>query len=59
MQFGTIERDSVGSLPRPSWLARPSAAAPPFALEGAALREAQDDATLMALREQEDLASTS
>ncbi len=43
----------VGSLPRPSWLAQPSQVYTSFGLEGDALREAQDDAVLLALRDQE------
>jgi 5-methyltetrahydropteroyltriglutamate--homocysteine methyltransferase len=46
---------SVGSLPRPSWLAATERSRVSFRLEGAPLREAQDDATAMALREQEDI----
>jgi 5-methyltetrahydropteroyltriglutamate--homocysteine methyltransferase len=46
---------SVGSLPRPSWLAATDRSRATFRLEGAALREAQDDATLIALREQEEI----
>jgi 5-methyltetrahydropteroyltriglutamate--homocysteine methyltransferase len=46
---------SVGSLPRPSWLAATERSRVVFRLEGEALREAQDDATLLWLREQEDI----
>jgi 5-methyltetrahydropteroyltriglutamate--homocysteine methyltransferase len=46
---------SVGSLPRPSWLATTERSRATFRLDGEALREAQDDATLLALREQEDI----
>src|SRR5882757_6123745 len=55
MKFGPLMTTSVGSLPRPSWLAATERSRATFRLEGAALREAQDDATLMALREQEEL----
>ena len=43
----------VGSLPRPSWLAQPSQVYTSYRLEGDALREAQDDAVRLALRDQE------
>jgi 5-methyltetrahydropteroyltriglutamate--homocysteine methyltransferase len=43
----------VGSLPRPSWLAQPAQVYTSYRLEGEALREAQDDAVLLALRDQE------
>jgi 5-methyltetrahydropteroyltriglutamate--homocysteine methyltransferase len=46
---------SIGSLPRPCWLAATERSRATFRLAGAALREAQDDATLLALREQEDI----
>jgi 5-methyltetrahydropteroyltriglutamate--homocysteine methyltransferase len=44
---------TVGSLPRPGWLARPGEIYTSYRLEGEALREAQDDAVLLALRDQE------
>src|SRR6266481_4512466 len=45
----------VGSLPRPVWLADPQQQRvyTSHRLEGEALREAQDDAVLLALRDQE------
>jgi 5-methyltetrahydropteroyltriglutamate--homocysteine methyltransferase len=46
---------SVGSLPRPSWLAATERSRATFRLEGEALREAQEDATRLALREQEEI----
>jgi 5-methyltetrahydropteroyltriglutamate--homocysteine methyltransferase len=55
MHFGPLMATSVGSLPRPSWLAATDRSRATFLLAGAALREAQDDATLLALREQEDI----
>jgi 5-methyltetrahydropteroyltriglutamate--homocysteine methyltransferase len=55
MQFGPLMATSVGSLPRPSWLAATERSRATFRLEGEALREAQDDATLLALREQEGI----
>jgi 5-methyltetrahydropteroyltriglutamate--homocysteine methyltransferase len=44
----------AGSLPKPSWLAKPATLWAPWALEGAALVEAKRDAVLVALKEQED-----
>src|SRR3990167_2018877 len=43
----------AGSLPKPAWLATPGALWAPWRLEGAALAEAQRDAVLVALKEQE------
>jgi 5-methyltetrahydropteroyltriglutamate--homocysteine methyltransferase len=48
-----LETTIVGSLPKPSWLAKPGVLWAPWALEGAALEEAQRDAVLVALKEQE------
>jgi len=55
MKFEPLMTTSVGSLPRPSWLAGTERSRATFRLEGESLREAQDDATLLVLREQEDL----
>jgi 5-methyltetrahydropteroyltriglutamate--homocysteine methyltransferase len=55
MQFGPLTTTSIGSLPRPAWLAETDRSRATFRLQGAALREAQDDATVVALREQEAL----
>jgi 5-methyltetrahydropteroyltriglutamate--homocysteine methyltransferase len=46
---------SIGSLPRPSWLAETERSRATFRLAGETLREAQDDATLLALRAQEEI----
>jgi len=43
---------TTGSFPRPAWLAATDRSRATFRLEGEALREAQDDATLLTLREQ-------
>ena len=55
----TLMATSVGSLPRPTWLAATDLAAaptlPPRRRRAAALREAQDDAIILALREQEEI----
>lgn len=55
MALAPLTPTSVGSFPRPSWLAETNRSRARFRLEGAALREAQDDATIVCLREQEDL----
>jgi 5-methyltetrahydropteroyltriglutamate--homocysteine methyltransferase len=43
----------VGSMPRPRWMGETDRNRVTFRLEGEALREAQDDATIVTLREQE------
>lgn len=55
MQFPPIATTTVGSFPRPSWLADCERSQVTFRLEGASLLEAQDDATLVVLREQEEV----
>ena len=45
----------AGSLPKPSWLAEPDKLWAPWKLTGAALDDAKRDATLIWLKEQEDL----
>src|SRR5712672_921760 len=44
----------AGSLPKPAWLAEPNRLWPPWRLAGAALEDAKRDATLLALKLQED-----
>ena len=48
-----LETTIVGSLPKPSWLAKTGVLWAPWSLEGAALEEAQRDAVLVAMKEQE------
>ncbi|HXQ53046.1 MAG TPA: hypothetical protein VN802_18285 [Stellaceae bacterium] len=55
MQLGPLTTTSIGSFPRPSWLAETDRGHARFRLEGAMLREAQDDATVLSLREQQEL----
>ncbi|MGE0652238.1 MAG: uroporphyrinogen decarboxylase family protein [Alphaproteobacteria bacterium] len=55
MTFAPLSPTSVGSFPRPGWLAETNRSRAKFRLEGEALREAQDDATALCLREQEEL----
>ncbi len=49
-----LETTIAGSLPKPSWLAEPRVLWAPWRLEGDALAEAKRDATLLALKLQED-----
>ena len=49
-----FETTIAGSLPKPSWLAEPNRLWAPWRLEGAELAAAKADATLLALKEQED-----
>ena len=49
-----LETTIAGSLPKPAWLAKPRMLWAPWQLEGEALVEAKRDATLLALKEQED-----
>src|SRR3954452_11284372 len=53
MQLPPVATTTVGSFPRPSWLADMDALDWTFHLEGAPLREAQEDATVVTLHEQE------
>jgi 5-methyltetrahydropteroyltriglutamate--homocysteine methyltransferase len=49
-----FETTVAGSLPKPSWLAEPRRLWAPWRLEGEALAEAKRDATILAVKEQED-----
>jgi 5-methyltetrahydropteroyltriglutamate--homocysteine methyltransferase len=49
-----LETTIAGSLPKPAWLAKPQMLWAPWQLEGEALVDAKRDATLLALKEQED-----
>ncbi|MBV9702867.1 MAG: methionine synthase [Methylobacteriaceae bacterium] len=49
-----LETTIAGSLPKPRWLAEPERLWAPWKLEGEALAEAKRDATLLALKRQED-----
>jgi 5-methyltetrahydropteroyltriglutamate--homocysteine methyltransferase len=49
-----LETTIAGSLPKPAWLAKPRMLWAPWQLEGEALVEAKRDATLLALKDQED-----
>src|SRR6516165_5801300 len=49
-----LETTIAGSLPKPAWLAKPQMLWAPWQLSGEELAEAKRDATLLALKEQED-----
>ena len=53
--FGALATTSVGSFPRPAWLADTQRSEATFRMSGAPLKEALDDATIVVLREQEEL----
>src|SRR6476646_8414004 len=55
MRLGPLTTTSIGSFPRPHWLADTERNRVTFRLEGEALRQAQDDATIVTLREQEEM----
>ena len=55
MKLGPLMTTSIGSFPRPHWLAQTERNRVTFRLEGEALREAMDDATVAVLREQEEI----
>jgi 5-methyltetrahydropteroyltriglutamate--homocysteine methyltransferase len=55
MQLPPIAATTIGSFPRPSWLAQNERSRAVFRLEGAALKEAQDDATALSIHTQEHL----
>ena len=50
-----LETTIAGSLPKPAWLAKPNMLWAPWVPEGAALDAAKRDATVLALKEQEDI----
>jgi len=53
MQLPPIAATTIGSFPRPNWLAQPDRARVIFRLEGERLKEAQDDATALSIHTQE------
>lgn len=53
MNLPAVAATTVGSFPRPAWLATRDRTEMSFALAGEALLEAQDDATLIAISDQE------
>ncbi len=55
MDLPPVAATTVGSFPRPQWLAQSEGTSVAFSLSGDALRQAQDDATELAIRRQEDI----
>jgi len=55
MPFAALTTTSVGSFPRPNWLAHTKRNRLAFRLEGSELKEAMDDAMVVVIREQEKL----
>ena len=55
MQLPPIATTTIGSFPRPEWLAATDRSRVTFRLEGAALKEAQDDATTLNMRAQDQI----
>ena len=55
MQLPPIAATSIGSFPRPNWLAATDRSRVTFRLDGAAQEEAQDDATTLNMRTQEQI----
>lgn len=53
MRLPAIATTTVGSFPRPAWLAVSERTQVSFRLKGAVLKEAQDDATTLSMRNQE------
>jgi 5-methyltetrahydropteroyltriglutamate--homocysteine methyltransferase len=53
MQLPPVATTTIGSFPRPSWLAVTERSRANFRLEGPALKEAQDDATALSIATQE------
>ncbi len=53
MQLPPIAATTIGSFPRPKWLANAARSQTTFNLEGERLREGLDDATSLAIRDQE------
>ena len=55
MHLPPIATTTVGSFPRPNWLADRTRSHITFRLDGALLQEALDDATLLILKRQEEI----
>jgi 5-methyltetrahydropteroyltriglutamate--homocysteine methyltransferase len=55
MPFGPLTTTSVGSFPRPTWLALTKRNQLTYRLDGAELKDAMDDAMALVIREQESL----
>jgi 5-methyltetrahydropteroyltriglutamate--homocysteine methyltransferase len=55
MQLPPVAATTIGSFPRPNWLAQTERSRAVFRFEGAMLKEAQDDATALSIHHQERL----
>jgi len=55
MEIPAIATTTIGSFPRPTWLAGTERSRVNFRLEGPTLKEAQDDATTLVIRAQEQI----
>jgi 5-methyltetrahydropteroyltriglutamate--homocysteine methyltransferase len=55
MQLPPVAATTIGSFPRPAWLAASERSQVKFRWEGAALKEAQDDATRLIIQTQEQI----
>ena len=55
MKLGPLATTSIGSFPRPTWLAKTNRGRVAFLVASDRMQEACDDATILALRHQEDL----
>ena len=55
MQLPPVATTTVGSFPRPAWLAKSERSQVKFNWQGAALKEAQDDATRLILQTQQQI----
>ena len=53
MELPPIAATTIGSFPRPGWLAQTDRSRALFRLQGAVLKEAQDDATALSIHTQE------
>src|SRR4051812_25799073 len=54
MQLPPLATTTIGSFPRPGWLVNQNDTEVSFRWDGELLREAQDDATILALQTQEE-----
>ena len=55
MQLPPVATTTVGSFPRPAWLAKSERTQVRFLWQGDALKEAQDDATALILQTQQQI----
>ena len=55
MPLTPVATTTVGSFPRPQWLAQSEGTSVSFSLRGSVLEQAQNDATTLVIRQQEDI----